>query len=147
MEQLCGGLEAGIEGGIHASRLLWQKHAQEEEWGILLIDAHNAFNGKNRTAMLWAVCHEFPSGAQFGFNCYCHLATLVIRSGDGTCHFLHRKEGVTQGDPLTMVVYGLGTPPSYRNYGQSTPVSLSHGMLVTLGQAEHSRIYEATSTT
>ena len=39
MEQLCGGLEAGIEGGIHASRLLWQKHAQEEEWAFILVDA------------------------------------------------------------------------------------------------------------
>ena len=29
-EQLCGGLEAGIEEGIHAVRLLWQHHSQEE---------------------------------------------------------------------------------------------------------------------
>ena len=54
-EQLCGGLKAGIEGGVHMVRLLWQKHAQEEEWRFLLIDAHNAFNEENQTAMLWAV--------------------------------------------------------------------------------------------
>ena len=34
----------GVEGGIHAVRLLWQKHAQEEDWGFLLIDTRNAFN-------------------------------------------------------------------------------------------------------
>ena len=43
-EQLCGGLEAGIEGGKHAVRLLWQKHSQEGDWGLLLIDAQNDFN-------------------------------------------------------------------------------------------------------
>ena len=43
-EHLCGGLYERIGGGIHAVRLLWQKHAQEEDWGFLLIDAHNAFN-------------------------------------------------------------------------------------------------------
>ena len=27
-EQLCGGLEAGIEWGVHVVRLLWQQHSQ-----------------------------------------------------------------------------------------------------------------------
>ena len=40
-EHLCGGLKAEIEGGIHAVRLLWQQHAHEEDWGLLLIYAHN----------------------------------------------------------------------------------------------------------
>ena len=40
-EQLFGGLEAVIEGGIHAVRLLWKHHYQEEDWGLLLIDARN----------------------------------------------------------------------------------------------------------
>ena len=30
-EQLAGGVEAGIEGGIHAMRVLWQEHSQEED--------------------------------------------------------------------------------------------------------------------
>ena len=65
--------------------------------------------------MLWDVRHEWPIGAQFTFNCYRHWATLVVRdSGDGSGHFLHIKEGVTQGDPLAMIAYGIGVPPLIR---------------------------------
>ena len=87
-EQLCSGLEAGIEGEIHVVRLLWQHHDQEEEWGFLLIDKPNVFNEDNRTAMMWEVRHEWTNGAWFAFNCYRHWAKLVIRAGDGTGHFL-----------------------------------------------------------
>ena len=50
-------------------RVLWEEHNQEEDWRFLLIDSRNAFNKENRTAMLWAVRHKWPSGAQFTFNC------------------------------------------------------------------------------
>ena len=52
-EQLSGGIKAGIEGVINAMRLLWQQNSHEEYWGFLFIDARNAFNEENRTAMLW----------------------------------------------------------------------------------------------
>ena len=61
-EKLAGGMEVGIEGGIHAMHFLWQEHSQEEDWGFLLIDAQNVFNKENRTEMIWAVRHEWPSG-------------------------------------------------------------------------------------
>ena len=32
-EQLCAGLEAGIEGGIHAARAEWIEYEEDEEWG------------------------------------------------------------------------------------------------------------------
>ena len=66
--QLAGGVEVGIEGDIHAMRVLWEEQKTEEDWGFLIIDALNAFNEENRTAMIWAVRHEWPSGAQFTFN-------------------------------------------------------------------------------
>ena len=31
MEQLCVGLEAEIEGGIHVVQFLWQQYAQEDD--------------------------------------------------------------------------------------------------------------------
>ena len=66
--QLAGGLEAGIEVAIHAMRVLWKEHTLEEYWGFLLVDTCNAFYEENRTAMLWAVRHKWPSGAHFTFN-------------------------------------------------------------------------------
>ena len=50
--QLCGGIHSGIEGAIHTLRDLFNEH-QEEGWGILLIDASNAFNCINHHAALW----------------------------------------------------------------------------------------------
>ena len=94
--------------------VLWEDHSKEEDWGFLLIDARNAFNEENRTSMLWAVLHKWPSRAQFTFNCYRHWATLVVRDiGDGSDHFFQSKEGVTQGDPLAMIAYGIGVLPPH----------------------------------
>jgi hypothetical protein len=49
IDQLCAGLESGVEGGIHAMQHVWDQHHMEEEWGFLLVDARNAFNELNRT--------------------------------------------------------------------------------------------------
>jgi hypothetical protein len=65
IDQLCAGLEAGIEGGIHAMQALQDLHETEGNWGFLLIDASNAFNEQNLIKMLWAVRQEWPSGARF----------------------------------------------------------------------------------
>ena len=112
---LVGGVEAGIEGGIHAMRVLWEEHLHEEDWGFILIDAWNLFNEENRKAMLWDVRHECPSDAQLTFNCYRHWSTLVVRDmGDRSGHFLHSKEGVTQGVPLAIIAYGIGVLPIIR---------------------------------
>ena len=72
--------------------------------------------------MLWAIRHEWPSGAQFTFNCCRHWATLVVRdTGDGSGHFLHSKEGVTQGCFLAMIAYGIGVPPLIRELRGAHP--------------------------
>ena len=114
IDQLCSGLSSGIDGAIHALRCLWQEHEEEEDWGFLLVDARNAFNEGNRTAFLWTVRHRWPSAARFAFNCYRHWGQLVLRAADGTAVILYSMEGVTQGDPLSMDLYGDRRPPADR---------------------------------
>ena len=50
IDQLCGGLQAGIEGDVHDMHSIWETHKME--WGFLPIGACNAFNEINRSAML-----------------------------------------------------------------------------------------------
>jgi len=71
--------------------------------------------------MFWTVRHRWPSGARFSFNCYRHSAQLVIRRKDCPCSILLSREGVTQGDPLSMVLYGLALVPLAENLRESVP--------------------------
>jgi hypothetical protein len=73
----------------------------------VLVDASYAFNEQNRIEMLWEVRHEWPFGARFVFNCYKHWAVLVLHGNDGLT-VIFSREGVTQGDPLSMFDYGIG---------------------------------------
>ncbi len=51
-DQVCAGLEAGIEAAVHAMNDLFSEHAGLG-WGVLLVDAANAFNALNRKVALW----------------------------------------------------------------------------------------------
>jgi hypothetical protein len=114
INQLCAGLEAGIEDGIHVMQALWDLQEMEENWGFLLINASNAFNEQYQIEMLWAVQHEWPSGARFVFNCYKHWAVLVLQGNDGHAVFIFSKECLTQGDPISKFAYGIGILPLIR---------------------------------
>ena len=54
--------------------------------------------------------HEWPSGARFCFNCYQHFALLVNHGAIGKPVII-LNQGVTQGDPLSMICYGIGILP------------------------------------
>ena len=57
IDQLCGGIRSGIEGVVHAMNDLFaQHHDSVPGWGVLLVDASNAFNSFNRSAFLWKAC-------------------------------------------------------------------------------------------
>ena len=120
--QLGEGVEAGIEGSIHVMHVHLEEHKHDKDWGFLLINARSVFYEENWTSMLWAVRHDWPSGAQFTFNYYRHWATLVVQdTGDGSGHFLHSKEGVTQGDHLAMMAYVIGVLPLIRDLRGANP--------------------------
>ena len=65
------------------ARALFAEKEDEEEWGFLLVDAANAFNGGNRIACIWTVRHRWSSGVRSSFNCYHHQALLLVRADDG----------------------------------------------------------------
>ena len=47
---------------------------------------------------------------------------LVICNLGGMGNFLHRKQGVTQGDPLSMILYGIGILPLIRKIREEHPL-------------------------
>jgi hypothetical protein len=181
--QLCAGLEAGIEGAVHAVRRRRAERragqdadaAEEAEVdddatvsddnsvvveplpdgdgeaagdgmeaetqepgllplipeelagvpGTLLLDAFNGFQELRRIAMLWTVRHRWAAGARFAFNCYRHYAKLVIRRPAKPPHVLLSREGVTQGDPLSMLLYGVALVPLVEELRQADPMVMS----------------------
>ena len=56
-------------------------------WGLLLVDAKNVFNSLIRAAVLW------------------NAQVLCITNFGRACIFLFSKEGVGQGEPLSMLMY------------------------------------------
>ena len=79
---------------------------------LVLGDAKNGFNLLNRYAMLWTVRHKWPAGSRFALNCYRHYPTLIVRRpGRRECLTILSRDGVTQGDPLAMHLYGLMLTP------------------------------------
>ena len=103
------GREGKEEGGgtLRALEALEFLTQDAEPSGTALVDAQNGFNEMSRFAMLRTVRHRWPAGARFAFNCYKHLAQLLLRQPGELPVTILSREGVTQGDPLSMVLYGI----------------------------------------
>ena len=109
--QLCAEIKAGTNGVIHGVQDLWDEKSTKEDCGFLLVYANNAFNNIDRVGMLWTVRHLCLSGPRFFFNFYHHWSSLVLRTRNGPGSFLQSKDGLTQGDPLATIAYGIGILP------------------------------------
>ena len=55
--------------------------------------------------------HRCPSLAAYSFNCYRHQIRLIFRQPGGEPEIILSQEGITQGDPLAMVLYGITLLP------------------------------------
>ena len=81
-------------------------------YGLLLVDARNAFNELNRYNMLWEVYHRCPPLAKIAFNRYRHHSLCFMRNEMGEDPtVIACKEGITQGCCLSMVCYGIALMP------------------------------------
>ena len=78
---------------------------------LLLVDAANGFNNLSRYVMLWMVRHCCTKLSRFSFNYYRHENRLVYRRPGMEALTLLSKEGVTQGHPLAMALYGIALLP------------------------------------
>ena len=55
--------------------------------------------------------HRWPVGVRFAFNFYMHWAQLLLRQPEEPAVKSLSREGVTQGDPLSIVLYGITLVP------------------------------------
>ena len=100
----------GEEGGGGTQRALESLEfliQEAEPSGTTLVDARNGFNKLSCLALLWTVRHCWPDGSRFVFNCYKHWAQLLLRQLGELSVTILSREGVTQGDPLSMVLYRI----------------------------------------
>ena len=70
---------------------------------ILLVDASNAFNSLNRQSLLHNISYLYPAIAILVKNCYSTPSRLFIVEGTE----ITSREGITQGDPVSMSIYGI----------------------------------------
>ena len=102
--QVSSGLKGGAEAAIHAMRNIFEADSTD---AVILVDASNAFNRLNRGAALHNIQYLCPPLALSLINTYRKPARLFIVGGEE----ITSSEGTTQGDPLSMQFYALGTSP------------------------------------
>ena len=100
-QQLCMGQRCGIEHAIHSLRAIF-----DENEAVLLIDARNALNLRNRKLALENIRICCPALFNAVKNSYSSPSPLYV---NGTT--LWSEEGTTQGDPLAMCMYGVAILP------------------------------------
>ena len=74
---------------------------------------------------MWTVQHHWPAGARFAFKCYMHWAQLLLRQPGEPPVTILSREGVTQGDPISMVLYGITLVPLSEELRSADPGVLS----------------------
>ena len=120
-DQLCSGLKAVIDDVVHGVQAIWDIKSTTEFWEFLRIDGKNAFNEINWIIIMWTVQHLWPSIACFVFNWHRLLSLLVLRNKNGMTSFLHSREGVTQGEPQSLIAYVIGILPFIKNLKMTFP--------------------------
>ena len=112
--QVSSGLKGGAEAAIHAMRCIFEAVSTD---AVILVDASNAFNSLNRQAALHNIQYTCPPFALSLINTYRYPSRLFVSGGKE----ITSSEGTTQGDPLAMQFYALGTNPLLRKLRSGVP--------------------------
>ena len=112
--QVSSGLNGGAEAAIHAMRDIFEADSTD---AVILVDASNAFNKLNRQAAMHNIQYICPPLALTIINTYRKPARLFVVGGKE----IKSAEGTTQGDPLAMQFYALGTNPLLENLRSRMP--------------------------
>ena len=102
--QVSAGQKSGSEAAVHAMNSMF---IANDTNAVLLIDPTNAFNMLNRAATLHNISILCPILATFVINTYRLPVTIFVTGGQE----LKSSEGTTQGDPLSMSIYGISLIP------------------------------------
>ncbi len=108
--QVCAGQQAGCEAAVHAMREISDDSNTD---AVLLVDASNAFNTLNWKVALLNIQKKCPPLAKVLINTYRHNPQLFV-GGEA----ILSQEGTTQGDPLAMAMYAIGTLPLIHRLNQ-----------------------------
>ena len=109
-DQLCSGLKGGIEGAIHSVNRMFNE-SSSSGCCVLMVDAKNAFNSVNRVTGLWNAHYLWPRCSRYLFNTYRGYSSLWV---NGHPDPVLSREGVTQGDLLSMCLYAIALTPLIR---------------------------------
>ena len=96
-----------------------------DPYGTTHVDACNGFNNLMQQEMLWTVWHLCLVGTRFTLNLNKNWAQLLLCRPGSLLFTLLIKEGVTQGDPLLVVLYGITHITLTEEIQDSEPVILT----------------------
>ena len=120
------GDDAEAEGGgllaLEATGLLTQ---DAEPGDTILVNACNGFNYMSRLAMLWTVRQRCMAGTRFALNFYRHWVQLLLLQPGEALVIILSREGVTQNDPLLMVLFRITLVPLAEYLRDMDPTLLS----------------------
>jgi hypothetical protein len=82
--------------------------------------------------MLWNVRHRWTKASRLAFNCYRHHGLVVVRGcGGKPAYIIPHKDGVSQGDPLAMALYGVALLPLAEGMEKAVPKAVTPQFMPT----------------
>ena len=118
--------EKGRYGGMLALKSTGFYTQEADMGGTSIIDACNGFNKLIRLTIMWTVRRCWTAGVKFMFNFYKNWEQLLLCQMGSPPVTLLIREGVTQRNPLFVVLYRITLAPLAEDLWAADP-----GLLTT----------------